>query len=442
MPASFFNPPWPEPTDELSLLPGAHHASSSKIARQDVADQATVEAAKTQCQIFSGNEVLSCFPTGNTVVTQHQWADFVWNSNNPDFTQTDRVDVYLFHGDSLEQVLMMPNQVNPRGQAGVVSQQVNDTWWGTRGVDWNGSNISYPFYWLIARHGESLDDGRPKPQATFSAIQTTFADSVLATMSSTSRESTQTDTTTSPTSSAGVVLTTTISGTATTITVPATPNHNIQDNSGHSSFPTWAIVLTVLGIVLVVAILALMVYAILYLRSRDKRERYQVRSSTPDMAAADSAAPAVAVAGGGLARDTSGTSHGHDRTTSPQRTTSPDSTQSHPEVRPFSGSDAAIMANAFRAQLRQTSGQPLDEEDDDDMDREREGEHDIATPMRAQSPERPDAERERETLLRRGLSEGTDIRSVDSIRGVRVESSSDGHGRTSAASPPPNRVSL
>lgn len=93
------------------------------------------------------------------------------NSNNPDFLQTERVDIYLFHGDSLEQILAIPNQVNPRGQAGSVSRQVNDLWWGTRGVDWGGSNISYPFYWLIARHGESLDDGTLKPQATFSAVR-------------------------------------------------------------------------------------------------------------------------------------------------------------------------------------------------------------------------------------------------------------------------------
>jgi hypothetical protein len=79
------------------------------------------------------------------------------------------------------------------------------------------------------------------------------------------------------------------------------------------------------------------------------------------------------------------------------------------------------MANAFRAELRQP-GRPLE------LD-EAEGDGDGVTEARARSPERPDAERE--ALLRRELgSEGADIRSVDSVRGVRVESS-EGHERTS-----------
>ncbi|KAJ7366288.1 hypothetical protein DFH08DRAFT_797282 [Mycena albidolilacea] len=427
MPASPLHPPWPERTAASS------HASTSKLAaRQVIADQSAVDAAKKLCE-NTGNEVLSCFPTASTVIAQHEWATFVWNSNNPDFLQTERVDIYLFHGDSLEQILAIPNQVNPRGQAGSVSRQVNDLWWGTRGVDWGGSNISYPFYWLIARHGESLDDGTLKPQATFSAVQTTFADSVLATRSPSSSSSVPTATLTpsASSSSSGVFVTTTISQFSTITST--SPGHGIQSNEGDAAFPHWAIILLVLGIVAVVAICGLMLFGILYLRRRDKRDQYPdaVRSSSPGPEmeeAVDEAGPVVAAAGagagaGGLAgRDTarSGAPHGDERNTT------------SPEPRPFSGSDAAIMASAFRAELRQPSGRHDEDEDedgdgdgDDDGDGGRGG--DGATLTRGAQT---DAERERETLLRREL-EGADIRSVDSMRGVRVESSSEGHGRGS-----------
>ncbi|KAF7357401.1 hypothetical protein MSAN_01336100 [Mycena sanguinolenta] len=412
MPASPSNPPWPERTAESSPPFAGQHASTSKMARQVIADQAAVDAAETQCQIFSGNEVISCFPTADTVVAQHEWATFVWNSNNPDFLQTERVDIYVFHGDSQEQVLVMSNQVNPSGRAGHVSQQVNDTWWGTRGANWDGTNISYPFYWLIARHGESLDDGTLIPQTTFSAVQTTFADSVLATRSSSSA--------TSATSSASQTLVTSVANSSRSSSTTATtsvPVGDIQSNSS-TPFPHWAIIVIVLGIVAVVAVCGLMLFGIFFLREREKRDRYPIRQTSPgpsEMVQADEAAPVAAAVAGGLARDTGGKSHDHDRNTSP-------------DPRQFSESDAAIMANAFRAELRQPPRSFDDEEEDADADANDDVEE-VTT-----APERPDAVRERETLLRRGLaSEGADIRSVDSVRGVRVESSNESHdhGRTS-----------
>lgn len=35
------------------------------------------EAAKTRCQLLSGNDVISCYPTSDTVIPQHEWASFV-----------------------------------------------------------------------------------------------------------------------------------------------------------------------------------------------------------------------------------------------------------------------------------------------------------------------------------------------------------------------------
>lgn len=229
-------------------------------------------------------------------------------------------------------------------------------------------------------------------------------------------------------------IVTSIGGVLTTITATATTvpvSGGIQSIASSSDFPHWAIIVVVLGIVAVVAICGLMLFAIFYLRERDKHDRrhpIRSRSPSPSMAEAQGE-PVVAAAAGGHARDTSATSHGH-RSNAPEGTmsaaqrlgaVSPDSTHSRTEPRPFSGSDAAIMANAFRAELRQP-GRPLE------LD-EAEGDGDGVTEARARSSERPDTERE--ALLRRELgSEGADIRSVDSVRGVRVESS-EGHERTS-----------
>lgn len=34
-------------------------------------------AAQTQCEVFSGNQVISCFPKSDTIVNQHEYAPFV-----------------------------------------------------------------------------------------------------------------------------------------------------------------------------------------------------------------------------------------------------------------------------------------------------------------------------------------------------------------------------
>lgn len=74
---------------------------------------------------------------------------------------------------------------------------------------------------------------------------------------------------------------------------------------------------------------------------------------------------------------------------------------------PFSGADAAIMANAFRKMLRQPdfAGRPVEE---------------------GESPDGPDGGEGKEEMINRELAEeGRDIRSVSSERGVRVETAFD-----------------
>ncbi|CAK5269774.1 unnamed protein product [Mycena citricolor] len=390
MPASLvLRDPWPERTPEpraaskagaISPRDAAYRlrvgTSKSKLARQIVADQSTVAAAKTQCETFSGNEVMSCFPTADIVIPQHQWATFVWNSNNPLFVQSNRVDVYLFHGDSLQQIFRIPNLVNPKNQAGSVTAQVNDSWWGTRGSNWAGQNISYPFYWLIQPAGESLTDGLQRPQATFSAVQTTFADSVVSSMLSSSSVASLA----SKSASLASVSLSLAHQTATTTTSAAggfstggLVTGSVQASTG-DPFPSWAIGVIVVGLVLLVSVVALMLFGIYYLRERERHrggpysQTGSPLSGGPDMAQADEAIVGGAIGAGGgnrLARESSTTSHGHRTSQSlshghSQRTTSPDSAL----TRAFSGADAAIMAQAFRKELRHAGG-PLDEEEED-----------------------------------------------------------------------------
>ncbi len=125
---------------------------------------------------------------------QHEWATFVCtcpsfalhftrllldthlliyhegNSRLPDLTQFNRVNIYLFHADSGDEILRVTNETNPFGRAGSIAKQVNDSWFPNGGVNFNGSPISYPYYWVITRADKTLD-GTEIPQATFSAVR-------------------------------------------------------------------------------------------------------------------------------------------------------------------------------------------------------------------------------------------------------------------------------
>jgi hypothetical protein len=94
----------------------------------------------------------------------------IGNSRLPEITQLNLVDIFLFHADSLTQVLHFANVTNPSDQAGLIRAQVNDTWWGAEGSDWQGTNISYPYYWVIIRSDTTLD-GSEIPQAIFTAVR-------------------------------------------------------------------------------------------------------------------------------------------------------------------------------------------------------------------------------------------------------------------------------
>lgn len=104
-------------------------------------------------------------PPLNTYVSS-----FTGNSRLPQFTQTNRVNIYLFHADSQQLVLSILNETNTFGRAGEISRQVNDLWFPERGLGFTGEPITYPYYWVITRADATLD-GTEIPQATFSAVR-------------------------------------------------------------------------------------------------------------------------------------------------------------------------------------------------------------------------------------------------------------------------------
>lgn len=371
--------------------------SSSSVSTREVTDWAQIQKAEHDCQLLSGNDVFSCFPTEDTVVPQHQWAAFVWNSRLPDFTQTNLVNIYLFHADSLEKVLEFRNHVNPTGTAGYVAAPVNDTWFGSRGSNWNGANISYPFYWIITRSDKELD-GTASTQKVFQAVQTTYADSVVSSMASTS-------------SAASVAS---ASAASASRDATATPNSTTSSGqlqpSSSSSFPHWAIaVIVVLGFLAIATSCILAFFIVRRIRRRNEMDsnRNSVGSASPMMAHAGNSPGSPLLAAAAADRHSSIGHH-------PASVVSPDGASTISRVGslgdsgPFSGADAAIMADAFRKALRKPDFAERPEEE-------------------GESPDNPPApDMTEDMLLSQQLAEeGRDIRSVSSSRGVKVETLSD-----------------
>ncbi|PPQ85997.1 hypothetical protein CVT26_012754 [Gymnopilus dilepis] len=428
--------PWPAPTPPPTKRRRVHVELEE---RQIIADQSQVAQAKQACQLLSGNNVYSCFPTADTVIPQHEWATFVWNSRLPFFTQTNLVDVFLFRADSQQQLLHFPNQPNPSDRAGSVSAQVNDTWFGDDGLKFNGTNVSFPFFWVVIRSDHTLD-GNQIPQPIFTAVQTTVLDSVatasaLAAASSSSAAAAASLSSLSSLSSASSASAARQSSLS---RATAQPTGAVQHAASATSFPHWAIaVIVILGFLAIACTCILIFLIIRRVRRRQRREaslRNSIGSASPmmprtsegthgnpdmiqryDSAGSPLLAPAV-LAGGAAS--------GHGTTTHDGASTISDSGG------PFSGADAAIMADAFRKMLRKPdfASRPVEEgESPEQPEGEAEGDEGIVG-VGSAPPPHPG-----ESVLRGELAEeGRDIRSVSSSRGVKVET----HPRPPTPPPP------
>ena len=114
----------PHPLAKRQYLGPDDASSGASFARQ-IADQAEIgaylflttdsssvsspalpfpsEEAMTQCQVFSGNAVVSCYPTTDTVVRQNEWATFVCTSPfTPSFlARISSVYTFLLQGTAV-----------------------------------------------------------------------------------------------------------------------------------------------------------------------------------------------------------------------------------------------------------------------------------------------------------------------------------------------------
>lgn len=326
----------------------------------------------------------------------------IGNSRRPEITQTNLVDIFLFRADSQQEILYFSNVSNPTDQAGLIRAQVNDSWFGSDGLSWSGQNVSYPYYWVIIRSDSTLD-GNQVPQPIFTAVQTTVLDSVA----SSSAAAVSSSSLVASLSSASARSKSLASQSASLTTGDGHVQHALTD----AAFPRWAIaVIVVLGFLAITATCLLTFLILRRLRRRrteTSMSRNSMNSNSPMILNHDSQMkethdspllPPVGALSSGI-----GTHTFHDGA----------STDSGG---PFSGADAAIMAQAFRTTLRQPDF--------------------IGTPVE-ESPDNNDAEIEDDDLVGRAESsrhhgslalskelteEGRDIRSVSSSRGVKVES--------------------
>ncbi|KAI0726308.1 hypothetical protein C8Q72DRAFT_535141 [Fomitopsis betulina] len=411
------------PRSPALSFPGWYARDDSDSTCSGEADSDQVEQALSQCY-NTDNAVYSCFPTSDTVISQHEWVHFVWNSKLPQFHITNAVDIFLYNADSSTLIQTWTNQVNPASSAGQVSACVNDSWWGGDGANWNGENITSQYFFAITPTTQT-GVAYQSPISTFAAVQTTYADWVVASMSSASAASVSSAaaassraTVTSASSATTTVGTGVGSGSSLSDGAP-TPSATGASGSGtpqslnSNKFPGWAIaVIVVLGFL---ALVAAGVIAFLVTRRMKQRRnsmlshRGSMNSASPMMAnAANAQSPLLASA---LLGGAAGAAEaGEHRPTSPTEGHDGASTMSRTSADPglFSGADAAILAAAFRSQLRKPdfTERPVEEE--------------------SESPGSRAIVEQSEVLLGRELAEeGRDIRSVDSSRGVRVETLSD-----------------
>ncbi|KAF9219259.1 hypothetical protein BS17DRAFT_789753 [Gyrodon lividus] len=404
------NSPWPAQTVPPSISyerskrkreqEGSPLPTPSVLKRQGtiITDSGAVEQAKYDCEIYANNDNVTCYPTAGDLVFQHQWAAVVWNSRRPQIDQFNLVNLYLCNAATQEPLFSVLGLQNPTGTAGQYNVPVNDSWFGDNGTLWQpGQNLSYPFYWIVT--DQNGLDGSQTTNPTFFAIQTTYADSIASSMSTAALSSLSAVSVQSTASVASVSSIAALSS--------PTASGNIQQPQGDSPFPHWAIaVIVVLGFL---AIVAGGVLAWLIMRRLRRRQQLSNRgsmgSSSPMMANAQNSnspqLPLLASAGVGVTGGRASSEHHR-----PSSIVSPDGvseisrTHSAGDQGPFSGADAAIMADAFRKALRKPD-------------------------FAGATVEEPE-ERNDDAIMNRELAEeGRDIRSVSSSRGVRVETLSD-----------------
>ncbi|GAA5884301.1 hypothetical protein JCM6882_002219 [Rhodosporidiobolus microsporus] len=141
-----------------------------------------------------GNDVLSCFPETNSTLVQGDYSKFIWNSRYPTFIGAGAVDVYLYNADTQDVAASWLNQTNAEGMISILPEdlwwanptQSTDEWFGDA-----AQNRTVPYYFVVVDGGTDLTGGE-EHQATFDVVQTaapTSLSSSLAALTSSSLSS-------------------------------------------------------------------------------------------------------------------------------------------------------------------------------------------------------------------------------------------------------------
>ncbi|GAA6017372.1 hypothetical protein JCM10207_005612 [Rhodosporidiobolus poonsookiae] len=334
---------------------------------------------------YVDNSVLSCYPETNTTLVQDEYSLFIWNSRYPTFIGAGAVDVYLYNANTQAIAASWTNLTNA---AGMMSIQPEDLWWADPAQttsEWFGSaagNRTQPYFFVVVDAGTTLDGGESH-QATFDVVQTaapTSLSSSLAALTSSSLSSISSASASSASlasSLSAASVSSSLSGASATSSSRSggrDRSGDLQNGGSSSPFPRWAIaVIVVLGVLALVAG-ALAVYFCLGRARRRRREDDAARqrgsvatfdddvtngSSDPILGAgarargstvnsANLASPSsagfgsgvgvgAAAGAGALGALAAGGTHDPEK---------------HDEATTLSHTDAARMAEAFRAALR------------------------------------------------------------------------------------------
>jgi len=104
------------------------------------------------------HDIVSYFPTADTSIPERECVRLCValdicsyelkvcrESQRPELTQTNLIDVFLFRTDSQQQILQFCKIPSPTEQTGFVHVQVNDSQFGEQGNNRNCQDISYPY---------------------------------------------------------------------------------------------------------------------------------------------------------------------------------------------------------------------------------------------------------------------------------------------------------
>ncbi|CDR48749.1 hypothetical protein NBRC10512_002947 [Rhodotorula toruloides] len=132
---------------------------------------------------YVDNSIFTCYPESNTTLVQSDYSLVIWNAMQPSFINRQYVDVYLYNADTQDIATSWKNESNAQGMIGIVP---SDPWWpGPQSAQsWFGSNAqnrTTPYFFVVVPAGQQLTGGEVHG-ATFRAIQTAAPSSLSSSL--------------------------------------------------------------------------------------------------------------------------------------------------------------------------------------------------------------------------------------------------------------------